>query len=236
MHEVSSQHMPLLPTQRPLPSTPRRVFAEADECPVCHDELPPKGPNGEEGEREAHVQECINSRFISAAGLSSAVAGPSTASPAGASASSAPANSGAGFASPHLRPTLQSTSDGRTAIRTAGMHDSRSQDRWGWRLGSDGVARRPRRNTGRLIAYTATEKDCQDGEGNAQECIICFEEFEDGDAMARLECLCKFHEVSRAVWALLCGSADTVLGVHSPVVECQRYEQVSDSCAYGLMI
>jgi len=45
-----------------------------------------------------------------------------------------------------------------------------------------------------MLIYHATEKDCLDlATGEPQECVICFEEFEEGDEMARLECLCKFH-------------------------------------------
>ena len=46
-----------------------------------------------------------------------------------------------------------------------------------------------------MFTFTATEKDCVDAEGEEEECIICFEEYEAGDKMARLVCLCKFHEV-----------------------------------------
>ena len=46
-----------------------------------------------------------------------------------------------------------------------------------------------------MFPYVATEKDCVDEDGNDAECIICFEEFEAGDKMARLVCWCKFHEV-----------------------------------------
>jgi hypothetical protein len=46
-----------------------------------------------------------------------------------------------------------------------------------------------------MFAFTATEKDCVDAEGNEEECVICFEEYEAGDRMARLVCWCKFHEV-----------------------------------------
>lgn len=57
---------------------------------------------------------------------------------------------------------------------------------------------RPRRvtATNRMLVYQATEKDCVGEEGEAQECVICFEEFEEGDEMGRLLCLCKFHRVS----------------------------------------
>ncbi|KAL1900754.1 hypothetical protein Cpir12675_000767 [Ceratocystis pirilliformis] len=44
------------------------------------------------------------------------------------------------------------------------------------------------RRTG-MFPYFATEKDCVD----SAECTICLEEFETGEHMARLECLCRFH-------------------------------------------
>jgi hypothetical protein len=53
----------------------------------------------------------------------------------------------------------------------------------------------PRRTTG-MFPYTATEKDCVD----SAECSICLEEFEVGVAMARLECLCRFHRACINAW------------------------------------
>ena len=57
-----------------------------------------------------------------------------------------------------------------------------------------------------MVVYHASEKDCMGGSGEAQECVICFEEFAVGDEMGRLECLCKFHKVS-LFWfsCLVCG-------------------------------
>lgn len=52
----------------------------------------------------------------------------------------------------------------------------------------------------RMLVYHATEKDCFDEDGNAQECVICFEEFEEGVEMGRLECLCKFHRACIKGW------------------------------------
>ena len=40
-----------------------------------------------------------------------------------------------------------------------------------------------------LFQYTATEKDCVD----EAECTICFDNYEVGQDMARLECFCRFH-------------------------------------------
>ncbi|KKA28173.1 hypothetical protein TD95_004225 [Thielaviopsis punctulata] len=52
-----------------------------------------------------------------------------------------------------------------------------------------------RRRTG-MFPYLATEKDCVD----SAECTICLEEFEVGEQMARLECLCRFHMWCIRAW------------------------------------
>lgn len=44
-------------SMQPAPST--RLIAEEDECPICLNELPPKGPNGDTAAREQHVTDCI---------------------------------------------------------------------------------------------------------------------------------------------------------------------------------
>jgi len=54
---------------------------------------------------------------------------------------------------------------------------------------------RTERRTG-MFPYVATEKDCVDD----AECTICFEEYEAGDQMCRLECLCRFHRICIAAW------------------------------------
>lgn len=51
-----------------------------------------------------------------------------------------------------------------------------------------------------IFPYVATEKDCVDGEGREQECTICMEEFQPGEEMGRLECLCKFHRKCIRDW------------------------------------
>ncbi|MCJ1394346.1 hypothetical protein MMC18_007224 [Xylographa bjoerkii] len=58
-----------------------------------------------------------------------------------------------------------------------------------------------RRATTGMVVYHASEKDCVGESGEAQECVICFEEFAVGDEMGRLECLCKFHKVRVLVLA-----------------------------------
>nr|POE62744.1 e3 ubiquitin-protein ligase pib1 [Quercus suber] len=51
-----------------------------------------------------------------------------------------------------------------------------------------------------MAVYTATEKDCTNADGEAQECVICFEEFQPGNELGRMECLCKFHRVCIRSW------------------------------------
>jgi len=51
-----------------------------------------------------------------------------------------------------------------------------------------------------IFPYIATEKDCMDGDGREQECTICMEEFQPGEEMGRLECLCKFHRKCIRDW------------------------------------
>ena len=59
-----------------------------------------------------------------------------------------------------------------------------------------GAGSSARRRTTGMVVYQASEKDCVGENGGPQECVICFEEFEPGVGMGRLECLCKFHKVS----------------------------------------
>ena len=82
-----------------------------------------------------------------------------------------------------------------------------------------------------MVPYVATEKDCTDEEGNEAECVICFEEFEAGDKMARLVCWCKFHEVSWPVThpTLKQTYADNNIGLYKGMVEEKGQRSVSDA-------
>ncbi|KAJ6015888.1 hypothetical protein N7540_010479 [Penicillium herquei] len=46
----------------------------------------------------------------------------------------------------------------------------------------------------RMLEFTATEKDCIGEDAGVAECPICLVEYEVGDTLIRLECLCKFHK------------------------------------------
>lgn len=52
----------------------------------------------------------------------------------------------------------------------------------------------------RMLAFIATEKDCLGEDGGVAECTICMEDYEGGQALARLECLCKFHKECIVDW------------------------------------
>ena len=169
---------------RPAPGPQLR---EEDECPVCHQALPPKGSDGSETAREAHVESCIAAHF-SSSGPGSARPPASAATAAAVAASAATPSQAAGS-----RPI---PSGHRDSVGSSDLPSSSFQQRM---------------RTPGMFVYHASEKDCvgQDGEG-MQECVICFEEFAVGDEMGRLVCLCKFHRVSRptprVLWDVTCGN------------------------------
>ncbi|EKG12968.1 Zinc finger FYVE-type protein [Macrophomina phaseolina MS6] len=138
---------------------------EEDECPVCHEELPPKGPDGSTVAREQHVEECIAANF----------AGPSSQSRTSTPSAAVDAA---------VATTAAHPGDARASAPTPPVAESS----------------RRRRHTQGMLRYRASEKDCLDETGNPQECIICFEDFKEGDEMGRLECFCKFHRLCIRQW------------------------------------
>lgn len=52
----------------------------------------------------------------------------------------------------------------------------------------------------RMLPFVATEKDCLGEDGQTAECTICMEDYEVGQTLARLECLCKFHRHCIVDW------------------------------------
>ncbi|CAL8582966.1 hypothetical protein XPA_008606 [Xanthoria parietina] len=171
------------------PAQPQPQLREEDECPICHQALPPKGPHGSETNREAHVAECIAQHFSSSVPRAARLH-PSTATEAAVAASAASAanttqspNSGSGAQGRHE----QQESEG------AGQGSSNSNNAFE-RMGSQ------RRRVVGMFKYLATEKDCIGEGGEPAECVICFEEFEQGVEMGRLECLCKFHKACIRQW------------------------------------
>lgn len=128
-----SRPMATRASQNPFVTSPRIRLAEEDICPICRRALPPRGPNGDESAREAHIVDCIRARD--------------------------PGYQGEG-----------GTGGGSSGTR---VH---------------------------MLPFTATEKDCVGEDGTPQECSICMVEYDVGDELARLECLCKFHKDCIVEW------------------------------------
>lgn len=174
------------------PSIPqRREIAEEDECPICGNELPPKGSHGETADQETHVQDCISAHTYGS------TPPPIHRTNSTQRESQQPAE-GVASASTSI-PTASSSS----LPLSVSMGPSSSHASGASRMGQ------PRRMTGgRMFVYKATEKDCLGEDGQPSECVICFEEFEEGDDMARLVCLCKFHRVSSSFSRCGCSSSN----------------------------
>lgn len=52
----------------------------------------------------------------------------------------------------------------------------------------------------KMIGFPATEKDCIGPDGATQECTICMEEYQVGERLVRLECLCMYHKQCIVEW------------------------------------
>ena len=169
-HAPNPLHHRPMPSLHPLSSrpAPRPQLREEDMCPVCHHGLPPKGPDGSEVAREAHVNSCIEQAFSSGPGSSHTA--PSVATRTGEAAGGTTPTHGLA-----ARP-----------IPIAHHDSARSND-----IPSGSFQQR---RAGMLV-YPASEKDCVGKDGEGQECVICFEEFAVGDELGRLECWCRFHAV-----------------------------------------
>lgn len=66
--------------------------------------------------------------------------------------------------------------------------------------GRQALMQTPSRAPVQMLPFIATEKDCLGENGSPQECSICMVEYEVGDQLARLECLCRFHRECIVEW------------------------------------
>ncbi|KAF3920004.1 hypothetical protein ABW21_db0201538 [Orbilia brochopaga] len=168
------------------PPQPQPRLKETDYCPICQAVLPPPNPiTKDESAREAHIQQCIDN----------AVGGNDV--PHRRSASGSLTLSATMTTQPRSAPTAEGLAAMNAASAFAATTSSSSTT----------PHERARRHTasartsgGRMVVYTATEKDTfalgndAEAEGQKAECVICFEEFEAGDSIARLECFCRYHK------------------------------------------
>ncbi|KKZ61242.1 hypothetical protein EMCG_04114 [[Emmonsia] crescens] len=97
----------------------------------------------------------------------------------------------------HVRACIEGHGNGYPANTSSGSTGRRtSQSTYNDNNHNNHHADRPLR----MLPFTATEKDCVGEDGEPQECTICMEEYEVGDTLARLECLCKFHKPCIMGW------------------------------------
>lgn len=62
---------------------------------------------------------------------------------------------------------------------------------------TDSSARSSRIAGSRYVVFTLAKEE---GSGARSECAICFEDFENGDRVARMNCLCVFHSTCIEEW------------------------------------
>ena len=174
-------------TTAPRPA-PRRI-REEDMCPICLLELPPKGPDGDESDREHHITECIEQHDTSTPRQHQA---PPTSQLQPNISTSLPAEP---------RSRTQTFGASGPTLPLASSHATSS---------STPPAPGPARpHVPGMIRFAATEKDCTpqtnaDGrlDESSVECSICFGEYRLADRLVRLECWCKFHEECIVEWVV----------------------------------
>jgi len=176
---TQSEHSPRMESSQPPRPAPRRQIPEEDECWVCHKELPSRDLPDWEEVRAAHVSSCLAEQM---ARLGSAASPSSSPPPAPQTPRHSPGSSQAGpSGNPSTPAAIPNTPEGRTAAR--------EQAHAAVVLGQNRPSPGAQRFGGTIFPYHASEKDCV----QQAECSICFEEYEPGQDMARLQCFCRFH-------------------------------------------
>jgi len=181
---VPSQSSDLQPSASTTVSRPaRRRIREEDICPICRRELPPKGPNGEETERENHIMDCISRHDTST---------PTQRQP---------------LPVPHSNTSTSLPADAHIRTQTFGASGPTLPIASSHATSSSTPPAPVRPHVPGMIRFIATEKDCtpqpnSDGEldESSVECSICMIEYEVGERLVRLECWCKFHEECIVQW------------------------------------
>jgi hypothetical protein len=172
--EGMASQLPPTPRLRPV----RRQIAEEDECWVCHNELPSRDLPDFQAIRDRHVQACLDTAI---AALSISPNRSSTPIPAQQSPARSTTPSQAGPSTSPALAQVSNTPEGRAAAR--------EQAHAAVVLGHNRPASGARLVGGPILPYKASEKDLVED----AECTICLEDFEVGQDMARLQCLCRFH-------------------------------------------
>ncbi|KAF3171120.1 hypothetical protein TWF788_010007 [Orbilia oligospora] len=170
------------------PPQPQPRLKETDYCPICMTVLPPPNPvTKDESAREAHIQQCIEN----------AVGSPEVSRRR--STSGTPSNPAS------LANNTMSSQPARALSTTPSQDQTQTHAPGSERSRRNTVSNRAG-GSGRMVVYTATEKDTfamgndAEADGQKAECVICFEEFEAGDSIARLECFCRYHKKCITDW------------------------------------
>ncbi|KAF8420531.1 FYVE zinc finger-domain-containing protein [Tirmania nivea] len=211
---------PVQPYSQPrsLTGSGQAKLKETDYCPICTLPLPPPHPeSGDESVREAHIQDCIRSHEASSSPHSRS-------------------NNPSAAASPtDTRDPLGSTPGGMNMIdflRQSGValakasgrmvvYKAREEDTWDYSSEDGKGDTRNKVSSTNIIVIDLTGDDEESTATTAPappstkgkcrkkaECVICFEEFEVGDLIARLECLCRYHKSCIREWFDRKGNGD----------------------------
>lgn len=204
---MASQH-----ATSPHPQTPRinsqATLKETDYCPVCTLPLPPPHPEtGDKSAAEVHIEDCIRVHEVSRHTLS-------TAAP---SANIARVTGGMNIIGV-LQPG--GTGQAQYSCRMVVYH-AKEEDTWDYSTENEQFAAQaetftssdqPVSNTvEKLMPSSPIANPRTSTKGNLRrkaECVICFEEFEVGDTIARLECLCRYHKRCIREWFDRKGNGD----------------------------
>ncbi|KAF8463148.1 FYVE zinc finger-domain-containing protein [Kalaharituber pfeilii] len=193
---------------------------ETDYCPICTLPLPPPDPEtGDETARENHIQDCIRNHEASSSPRPTSNVPSGTGSPVGAGGTS-----GANQQMNMIEFLRQSSAPVKGSGRMV-VYEAREEDTWDYSGGAgddddESNASNPKMNTsGEVVGdgegagvFTATlappPPPKKDKQRKKAECVICFEEFEVGESIARLECLCRYHKGCIREWFDRKGNGD----------------------------
>lgn len=206
---ASIQHM--APPQAQANATtgrPSVKLKETDYCPICTLPLPPPHPDtGNESAREAHIQGCIRNHET-ASNPTSATASPADnrgalgSTPSGMNVAEFLRQSGTGPPKASGRMVVYSAREEDTWDYSSDDRKEQSQTIELRHSGADTIIGAPSATT--LVPPSSAKAKCR----KKAECVICFEDFEVGEAIARLECLCRYHKSCIREWFDRKGNGD----------------------------
>ena len=209
------QHTSHHPQPCAPPGSSQAKLKETDYCPICTLPLPPPHPEtGDESARETHIQDCIRSHEASSSPHSRSNNPLAAAFPADARGLL-----GSTPAAMNMMDFLRQS--GVTPAQASGrmvVYKAREEDTWDYSSEDEkgGAQNKISSSNSMVIDLTgdnelpiATVVPLLKGKCRKKaECVICFEEFEIGELIARLECLCRYHKSCIREWFDRKGNGD----------------------------